>query len=152
MQILLALGVLLGCDGLQDKPPTPPPKEAAPVPPPTQPESVLKTLVKQVTLGGQIRTRAEYRNPTSYGQASAAAAAAGTQSDDFFLTRIRLNLKFTLNDDIEVFVQPQDQRAWGQEANVLTDERNLDLHQGYVDVRNLFSEPLSIRAGRFEMA
>jgi hypothetical protein len=148
MHTLLLLGVLATC-AAQDKPPAPPPPPPAaekPAPPPTQ-EPFFKTLVKQFTLGGQIRTRAEYRDPTSY-----ANTVPAHKSDDFILTRIRLNMKFTVTDDIEVFVQPQDQRAWGQEANILTDERNLDLHQGYFEVKNLFSEPLSIRAGRFEMA
>jgi hypothetical protein len=46
------------------------PKEAAPAPPPTQAESLVKSLVKQITLGGQIRTRARYRDPTSYANTS----------------------------------------------------------------------------------
>jgi len=130
----------------QDKPPVPPPDKPA-VEKPAAPEPLFKTLIKQVTLGGQIRVRAEYRDPTAYSNADAA-----TRSDDQFMTRIRLNLKFSVNDDIDVFVQPQDQRIWGQEASVLNDEKNLDLHQGYVEVRNLFSEPLSVKAGRMEMS
>src|SRR5262245_34631606 len=135
----------------QDKPPAPPPapKEAVPPPPTTQAESLIKTLVKQITLGGQIRTRAEYRDPTSY---SNATAPASTRSDDLFLTRIRLNFKFSATDDIDVFVQPQDERQWGQEPSVLYDDKNFDLHQGFVEVRNLFSEPLSIKAGRMELS
>jgi len=135
MHILLSLGVLLSA--VQDQP----------VDPPKTDESIFKTLVKQFTLGGQIRIRAEYRDPTSY-----ANTATAHKSDDFFLERIRLNMKFSVTDDIEVFVQPQDQRTWGQETSVLTDERNIDLHQGFVEARNLFSEPLSIKAGRFEMS
>lgn len=145
MILTLAAGVLLTC-AFQDKPATPPPKEAAPAPSTAQ-DSILKSIVKSITLGGQIRIRAEYRDPTSY-----LNTLAATRSDDVFLTRIRLNFKFSLTDDIDVFVQPQDQRAWGQEANILTDERNLDLHQGFVEVRNLFGEPVTIKAGRFEMA
>lgn len=148
MHILLSL-ILSSAWAVQDKPAPPPPPPPAPekAPTPATQEPLFKTLAKQFTLGGQVRFRAEYRDPTSY-----ANTAAGTKSDDFILTRIRLNLKFSVTDDVEVFVQPQDQRAWGQEANILTDERNFDLHQGYVDVRNLFGEPLSFRAGRFEMA
>src|SRR5258706_16082035 len=104
----------------QDKPPTPPPPDK-PVTAPVQ-DPIFKTLIKSVSLDGQIRIRAEYRDPTSYINTDPA-----TRSDDLFLTRIRLNLKFSVNDDIDVFVQPQDQRTWGQEASVLTDERNLDL-------------------------
>ncbi|HZE99884.1 MAG TPA: alginate export family protein [Planctomycetota bacterium] len=141
----------------QDKPPAPAPAPvpaaapqekapASPPPPATQAEPFFKTMIKGITFGGQIRERAEYRDPTSYLNTDAA-----TRSDDVFLSRIRLNLKFSVTDDIDVFVQPQDQRAWGQEASVLNDERNLDLHQGFVEVRNLFSEPISIKAGRMEL-
>ena len=135
MHILLSLAVFLS--SVQDKPVEPPKTE----------EPLFKTLVKQFTLGGQVRFRAEYRDPTSY-----LNTVPANKSDDYILTRIRLNMKFTVTDDIEVFIQPQDQRIWGQETSVLTDERNLDLHQGFVEVRNLWSEPLSLKAGRFEMA
>jgi len=145
----------LSCPAFQDKPPTPPPppapapapqEKAPPVPPQTE-QPLFKTLVKQFTLGGQVRFRGEYRDPTSYLN----TAVAG-RTDDFILSRIRLNMKFSVTDDIDVFVQPQDQRAWGQEFNVLTDERNLDLHQGFVEIRNLMSEPLTLKAGRMELA
>ena len=114
---------------------------------PPGPETLVQSLAKKITLGGQIRVRGEYRNPTSY-----ADAVAATKADELFLTRIRLNFKFSLTDDIDVFVQPQDERQWGQEVSVLSDERNFDLHQGFVEVRNLLGEPLSIKAGRMELS
>jgi hypothetical protein len=137
----------------QDKPPAPPapppPETTAAEKPATAPvqDPIFKTLVKSVSLDGQIRVRAEYRDPTSYINAD-----PQTRSDDVFLTRIRLNLKFSVNDDIDVFVQPQDQRVWGQEASVLTDERNMDLHQGYVEIRNFLGEPITIKVGRMELS
>ncbi|HUR38325.1 MAG TPA: alginate export family protein [Planctomycetota bacterium] len=144
-----SLMILVLALAAQDKPPAPTPQEKPaaekPAPPPTE-APLFKTLIKSVSLDGQIRIRAEYRDPTSYVNTDAA-----TRSDDVFLSRIRLNLKFSVNDDIDVFVQPQDQRVWGQEASVLNDERNLDLHQGFVEVRNLFSEPLTFKAGRMEL-
>jgi hypothetical protein len=137
----------------QDKPPAPlapPPAEQTstdkPVTAPVQ-DPIFKTLIKSVSLDGQIRVRAEYRDPTSYLNTDPA-----TRSDDVFMTRIRLNLKFSVNDDIDVFVQPQDQRVWGQEASVLNDERNMDLHQGYVEVRNFLGEPITIKVGRMELS
>jgi hypothetical protein len=152
MMTTFVMGVMLMCQApppadepapAQEKPAPAPDK---PAPPPTQ-EPFFKTLIKQVSLDGQIRLRAEYRNPTTYGNSIAA-----TRADELFLTRIRLNLKFSVTDDIDVFVQPQDERQWGQELSVLTDERNLDLHQGFVEIRNILSEPLSIKAGRMELS
>lgn len=152
MNCLMILVLAAAQDNPPATPQTPPPPSAgqpasqAPAPPAPQ-DSLLKTLVESISIGGQIRLRYEYRDPTSY-----ANSLAATRTDDLFLTRIRLNFDFKVNSDIEVFIQPQDERQWGQELTVLTDERNLDLHQGYVELRNLFSEPLSLKAGRMELS
>jgi hypothetical protein len=46
----------------------------------------------------------------------------------------------------------QDTRLWGSEASVLANEKNLDLHQGHVDLEKLFGEPLALRVGRQELS
>jgi len=130
----------------QDKPAKPP--ENAPAAAPAVPqEPFFKTMVKQVSLDGQFRLRYEYRDPLAYTN-----TPASTKTDDFFLERLRINLKFTVTDDIEVFAQPQDQRTWGQEPSVVADTKNLDIHQAYAEFRNLFGEPLSVKAGRMELS
>jgi hypothetical protein len=53
--------------------------------------------------------------------------------------------------DLNFFVQIQDSRVFGEENNTLANFRNLDLHQGYVQLSNIFSTPLSLQAGRFEL-
>jgi alginate export protein len=116
-------------------------------PAPPAPDSFFKTLIKQVSLDGQARFRFEYRDPVAYTD-----LPASTRSDDLFLERLRINLKFTVTDDIDVFIQPQDQRVWGQEASVLSDEKNLDLHQGFVEFRNLLGEPVTVKIGRQELS
>ncbi len=118
---------------------------AAPAPPPQEP--VLKTLVKQVTLGGQARFRAEYRDLLAYTD-----LPASREDDDLYLSRLRLNFTFSVGDDIDVFIQPQDQRIFGDEASVLSDETNLDLHQGYAEIRRLGIDELSVRIGRMELS
>lgn len=137
------------------KPPADP--KAPQDPPPKPPEEVgfFKTIIKQITLGGQIRTRAEYRYPTAYTNTPTtppATITGITHSDDQFLTRVRINLKFLVTDDIEVFFQPQDQRTWGQEASVLSDEKNFDVHQAFLEVRNILGEPFSVKVGRMELS
>ncbi|HLF93278.1 MAG TPA: alginate export family protein [Planctomycetota bacterium] len=108
-------------------------------------ETLLQSAAKRITIGGQARFRAEYRDPVSY-----VNAPASSKSDDLYLSRLRLNLKVSATDDLDVFIQPQDQRVFGQEASVASDERNLDLHQGFVEFRNLLGEPLSVKLGRQE--
>ena len=119
-------------------------KPAAP-PPPAQ-DSMFKTLIKSVSLDGQARFRFEYRDPVAYTN-----LPASTRSDDLYLSRLRLNLKFTVTDDIDVYIQPQDQRTWGQEVSVLNEDKNMDLHQGFAELRNLLGEPLTVKIGRQEL-
>lgn len=119
----------------QEKPPGPPPEPA------------FQSFVKQVTVGGQARLRAEYRDFLAY-----VNDAPSREDDDVYLLRLRINFTFTVTDDLEVFIQPQDQRTFGDEASVLGDETNLDLHQGFVEFKSLGGEPLSVKAGRQELS
>ncbi len=126
----------------QDKP-----AEPAKAPPQEKPdEPVFKTLAKKVSIDGQIRLRAEYRDPIAY-----SSVALMNEDDDLYLSRLRLNIKFAVNDTIDVFVQPQDSRTFGQETGVADNDKNLDLHQGWIEIRNICETPLTLKAGRFEM-
>lgn len=113
--------------------------------PETPPPPVLKTLSKQLKIDGQFRLRFEYRDPTGYD-----TAVNVHEDDDLFLSRIRLNLTFAALDDVDVFLQIQDSREFGVEAGVASNEKNLDLHLGWIEARRLFGEPLTLRVGRQE--
>jgi hypothetical protein len=163
MNALLGVCLLLAAqDKPVEKPPAPPagteakpygeaPKPAAQEPPPKL-ETTIKSLANQITIGGQVRWRFEYRDPTAYNNLGATTKDDQREDLDVFLQRIRLNLTFTLNDQIEFFFQPQDQRAWGDEASVLSDETNLDVHQGFVLVKELLTPALSAKIGRQELS
>lgn len=69
----------------------------------------------------------------------------------FVSSRIRLGVEKTLLEKVNVFVQFQDSRVFGQEGNATTSISNIDLHQGYFILNNLFEVPVYIQAGRFEM-
>ncbi|MFH1863183.1 MAG: alginate export family protein [bacterium] len=75
-----------------------------------------------------------------------------TAQNDFNLLRTRVGLTFTPEDNLEAFVQIQDSRAFGEEANTLTDGSadNLDLHQAYFKIGNLFDLPIDLKVGRME--
>lgn len=64
-------------------------------------------------------------------------------------TRVDVQKKFS---DVEFFVQFQDSRIFGSEANTSSNEKNIDLRQGYVKLVNPFGIPFSVQAGRFEMS
>ncbi|HET7040134.1 MAG TPA: alginate export family protein [Gemmatimonadales bacterium] len=91
-------------------------------------------------MSGEIRLRGEWDGRT---------AAAG--DDAATLSRVRLGARAELRPWLSAFVQLQDARAWGTETNTAADGTadQLDLHQGYVDLRAL---GLTARLGRQELA
>jgi hypothetical protein len=65
--------------------------------------------------------------------------------------RTRLGLKADISDKIFFYTQLQDSRIFGEEPNVTTSIKNLDLHQGFVKLIDPLDLPMSVQAGRFEM-
>lgn len=102
-----------------------------------------ETRAAEIVFSGQIRPRLEFRDPSPNGQ-----------DDSFTSMRVRAQMKSSLERDVSVFVQWQDVRLWGEEANTLSDfsADNFDLHQGYVDFGNVHDLPISIRLGRQEIS
>ena len=97
---------------------------------------------QQVTLGGQIRPRFEFREPAANGD------------DGFTSMRARINLSALLERNVRVFLQLQDVRLWGEETGTLSDFRadNFDLHQGYIEVGHSGDTGFDLRVGRQEIA
>jgi hypothetical protein len=96
--------------------------------------------VPTVRLNGEIRLRGEWDGRT---------ADAG--DDAAVLSRVRLGVTAAVTPWLGAFLQVQDSRGWGTEANTLTDASadRLDLHQGYLDLGFL---GLTTRLGRQEVA
>lgn len=66
--------------------------------------------------------------------------------------RTRLGFSFSTESSVNGFVQVQDSRVFGTEPSTLANSSNLDLHQGYVTLPEIFSYPTSITFGRKELA
>ncbi len=98
---------------------------------------------RDLDFGGQVRTRFEFRDPSPMGI-----------RDNHTSMRVRTHISASLDHDTGVFIQLQDVRLWGEETSTLGDFRadNLDLHQGYFEVRSLGGSPFSVRAGRQAIA
>ncbi|MDA0748768.1 MAG: alginate export family protein [bacterium] len=96
----------------------------------------------EVEFGGQVRPRFEFRDQAS------------GPHDLFTSMRVRAQVKAALERDVQVLIQLQDVRLWGEEGNTLGDFRadNFDLHQGYAELSRLGGAPVSIRAGRQEIS
>lgn len=111
-------------------------------------KSALDQISQRFRFDGELRFRYELRDPNAY------TASDKTAADDFVLMRTRLGFTFDLHRRIGAYIQVQDSRIWGEEENpVFKSEDTLDLNQGYMDLRELFSEAmgnndLSIRLGR----
>jgi hypothetical protein len=133
------------------------------VPPVEQPPAEAKppgvALEKLFKLDGQLRFRYEYFDPFTY------TAAGVDQSDDYVLMRTRLGVLFTPDRRISARLQIQDSRIWGEEGvdtptspsgSATSSADNLDLHQAYVDLSNLFEkwldDTLLLRVGRQELS
>lgn len=69
----------------------------------------------------------------------------------FTSLRTRVGVQKNFEDKVTLFAQIQDSRIFGQEASTMSDSKNLDLHQGFVQVKNLFDWNLSVKAGRYEV-
>jgi hypothetical protein len=95
-----------------------------------------------VTIGGEVRERYEFRDNTDFN-----GDAIDTLS--FIGSRIRLHLNYEVTPDIVTFIQIQDARLFGSETNTISNDHNLDLHQGYVMVKNMGKASLTL--GRQEI-
>ena len=96
---------------------------------------------QEVRVHGQLRPRHELRDPASAG------------ARQFTSMRVRAAIEAALEDDIRVYIELQDVRFWGEERNTLGDFNadNLDLHQGYVDIKSFTGSPFAARVGRQEV-
>jgi hypothetical protein len=66
------------------------------------------------------------------------------------LMRLRFGLDVNWKQEIRVFAQIQDSRAAGEEVSTASNEKNLDLHQGFADFAPASWKGLALRVGRQE--
>ena len=119
-----------------------------------------KVDVDNLTIGGEARVRYEGRNNT--------ALNSNIQSNESAAShRIRVNVGYDLTPDVSFFAQIQDVRIYGSEGPfgtapasnagigaVSAQNQNgsgIDLHQGYILVKNLGLPGLSLKIGRQEI-
>jgi len=99
------------------------------------------------TIDGEVRLRGEYRQNFDLDRSK-------DDKDQESMSRVRLGVNFAPVKDLSAYVQIQDSRLWGSETSTTSNEKNLDLHQGFLKVDHLFGSGLDsgIQAGRFEMS
>lgn len=97
----------------------------------------------QLTIGGELRPRAEYRNGYK------TLTADGADATLFVSQRTRLTTQYVL-EDYTFFISFQDVRVWGDVPQLNTADKNgLSLHEAWGKVK--FSPNFSIKLGRQEI-
>lgn len=117
-------------------------------------------LLESLKFGGRLRLRAEWRDPADYripGDPNLppalrrAATDEATDNSDFVLMRTRVSLDARINQTLSAFVELQDARAFGEEASPVADTADIDLRQGFLEIRDVLLEKFVLRLGRMEV-
>ncbi len=102
----------------------------------------------KITFDGQVRVR-EMFDKTSFDTSAV--------FDHFVEMRSRVGVKATVDDNTTAYVQIQDSRVFGAtdqfgnfQSGSLNDGKNVDIHQAYISIDNLFGKRFGAKMGRFE--
>jgi hypothetical protein len=98
---------------------------------------------EELTFSGQIRPRFEVDNKDF---------KSSTLPNTFTAFRTRLGVSLSPTKDMNGFFQVQDSRIFGEETSTTTNMKNLDLHQAYFQIQNLFNLPIDVKLGRMEIS
>lgn len=106
-----------------------------------------QVLAGDVDFGGEVRLRSE--------TTSNFETLTGGENETFVLMRVRAHIDAEPVEDVGIFIQPQFSRKFAQEQSTVANGvaiDDLDLHQGYIDLKNVGGYSLLIRAGRQELS
>lgn len=126
-----------------------------------------KVDVDKLTVGGEIRERYEVRTNAGFTHNSAGVSGGARQNNESAAShRVRVSVGYDLTPDVSFFAQLQDARIWGGEAcaaaacatgglgtvsSANVGGTGVDLHQGYIQVKNVLVPGMSLKAGRQEI-
>jgi len=113
----------------------------------------------EIKLSGELRPRFEYAN-----NALSSKGTGSTQTDtvSFTTTRTRLGVTAIVDSDTSGFIQLQDVRTWGgatptgappsiTNTGTSVSASGLDIHQAYIDLKNILDTGLALKVGRQEL-
>lgn len=80
-----------------------------------------------------------------------------TPANTYTLLRSRFGVEALPAENVRVYIQAQDSRVFGSERdvtgfNTLSDTKNIDLHLGYIEMKQFLLHELTIRLGRQELS
>lgn len=99
----------------------------------------------QWIVSGEARFRPEYRDDADLDR---------DVDDDLRqgFMRLRVGLDGRFGEEVRIFVQAQDARVAGEEGSTASNEKNLDLHQGFAEIGFGKDRSFQVTAGRQEWA
>lgn len=77
--------------------------------------------------------------------------SSDTKLQSFHELRTSLGVNLFSEDDISGYLQFRDSRILGNEISTIANSANIDLHQGFIKIDNLFELPMDVKAGRMEL-
>lgn len=104
--------------------------------------SEIISAQSEINFSAQLRARSSYDNRDF-----------SSDIDGYGYTELRTRaaMEFRAPLDITGVFQIQDSRIYGTEPSTLSNTDNLDIHQAFVKVSNLFKLPVDIKFGRMEV-
>jgi len=104
----------------------------------------LSAQENQFKFSGELRVRSE---------ADGRDLSITSPMNLYSLSRVRLGVEVKPSDVLTVFIRMQDSRTFGEETasgsfNTVANSKNIDLNEGYVVVKEFFSNSLSMKFGR----
>lgn len=117
---------------------TPAAVETPPAPPP-------------VEIHGEVRVRGESLSNLDLNDDAVSTGSFWGDGERVLLrSRLAVDAKPTRN--VQVYFQLQDSRLFGEEPTTAASLGNVDLHQGWVELHDLFDQPFQLRLGRMELS
>ncbi len=118
------------------------------VPAPAQPAAPDAAQPPLVEVHGEVRMRGELMRELDVDPTRHTPTLDGEQ----VLLRSRLSVTARPSKHLTLFIQPQDSRAFGDEPTTASPINGVDLHQGYLEAKELAGAPLLLRVGRMELS
>lgn len=104
--------------------------------------NIISFAQQTVKFNAQIRPRLEIDNRDFN---------SNNDASTYTLIRSRFGVTLTPVENISGYFQVQDSRTFGEEISTTANMKNIDLHQAYLKLDNMFSFPLDLKVGRFEL-
>lgn len=117
----------------------------------------LRVLILGLLISGNVFAQSQPLPIKFTGQIRVRSEVDGRDFDSdsdintYTVIRTRFGAEIQPLQDVNVFIQIQDSRAFGQEPGTLANTSNLDVHQAFFQISNLWDRSIQLKVGRQEL-